>query len=153
MTIIKFLSTGKGILVYLSFMILIMFLLWLLIKKSNKKQYTGNILLIAFFILIGIFFYILTFSFPNTQGVGPRIIPRLLVLILVPLNIYILIGIINNIETPDPQNVKSDLSIIFIVLIVLYMFSMKYIDYYISSFFLYLTMYILGNRKYIIYII
>lgn len=141
------LGKGKGLAVLVLSLLIIMIFLGFLVYHSSKRELMGKILIIAFFFSLSIVFYVLSFVFPGTGEVGPNVVPRLWIFILIPLNFILLI------KTLKEKDFKTEhgniiLVLMFACLLVLYLVSIYYLGYFISSFlFLSIAMYILGYRK------
>ncbi|MCK5519903.1 MAG: tripartite tricarboxylate transporter TctB family protein [Candidatus Marinimicrobia bacterium] len=117
--------------------------------RSDKKYLSGHLLIIMIFIAISILFYILSFSFPSNSQVGPEVVPRLWIFILLPLSLLALVQIFK--EKRENLEVKSgrlDMVSYFIVFLIGYLFVIYFIGYYISTFiFLLIGMRVLGNKN------
>jgi len=149
-TIMAKLASGKSLNLLIIFSFALFLIIWFVLKRSSHRKYLGSIMLPLFFIFLSIIFFIVSYSFPSNEDVGPSVVPRLWIFILIPLNIYLLIDILH--QRKEIKQPKGDQKIVykFIGLLLLYLLSIFYIGYFISSFiFLFLGIYMLGYRKYI----
>jgi len=98
---------------------------------------------------LSVIFFVISFSFPSNEKVGPSVIPRLWIFVLIPLNLITLINIFRNKEAVDHSDEQQKTVYQFIGLLIIYLISIYYIGYFISSFiFLFMGIYMLGYRKY-----
>jgi len=149
MEIFKFFGKGPGFWILLIFMILIVIIATLLIRKSSKKDYAGRIIVPVIFIELAVFFGILALGFPDKgDEVGPAVVPGLWIIGILGLSIFLLIrGLIGH-EEVDPPWGKVSSVIIYIVMIVAYLFFMQLIGYFLATaLFLISGMYYLTYRN------
>ncbi len=128
--------------------ILFLIFLGILFTRMSAIKDIGNIMIPIFFIILALLFLLLSFTFPNDEEVGPSVVPRLWIFILIPLNIILLIKAIRQeAKVETTQHLKIIFS--FVLLLIAYLLSIYYIGYFISSFlFLAIGMILLGYRKY-----
>jgi len=144
------LATGKTLNFLVIFLIILLLVIWFITKRSAKGKYLDGIMLPLFFIALSIVFFLISYTFPSNEKVGPSVVPRLWILILVPLNIFLLIDIFR--KKKEIKESEGNQAIVwgFIGLLLLYLISIFYIGYFISSFvFLFVGIYMLGYRKYL----
>ncbi len=141
---------SKGFHIFLFLIIIIYIAIGFLTYFSKLRYKFGRIMIPLFFIFLSIIFYLITYSFPVNEKVGPSVVPRLWIAFIIPLSLYLLFDILRkdkeNIEIP-----KGDIPIVwkFFLLLVVYLISMIYIGYFISSFlFVFFAMLLLGYKKY-----
>ena len=142
------LAMGKN----LNYLMLLLFLIFLTIAyytgRSKKIKYRG-IMIPVFLILLSFMFFVISYTFPSNEDVGPSVVPRLWIFILIPLNIYL---IISNLKQKGEIAEHSDKKPVykFIGLLIAYLIGILYLGYFISTFlFLFLSLYMLGYRKYL----
>jgi putative tricarboxylic transport membrane protein len=144
------LATGKTLNFLVIFLIIILIAIWFVTKRSAQGKFLNGIMLPLFFIALAIVFFLISFTFPSNEKVGPSVVPRLWILILIPLNIFLLIDIFRKHEETEKSEGNQVVVWGFIGLLVLYLISIFYIGYFISSFvFLFVGFYLLGYRKYL----
>ncbi len=143
------LGTGKEFALLVLLFLLINLIVGFLVYNSRNRKLLSRILIITFFLSLSILFYILSFVFPESDVVGPSVVPRLWIFLLIPLNILLLIKTLTNknkVEEPG-GNVNKVLK--YILFLIVYLVGIYFLGYYISSFaFIFVSMYILGYRKY-----
>ncbi len=143
------LASGKPLQFLLLTVLLILLAVAFLLFFSKKKDYLGQIMIPLFFIFLAFIFFLLTFAFPTNDEVGPSVVPRLWIFLLIPLNLYLLIDVLKKKEKMI-QNGDKNTVFKFVLLLVLYLFSIFYLGYFLSSFlFVFLGIYLLGYRKYL----
>jgi len=144
------LSTGKSLSFLVIFSVIIFLIIWFFVNRSPNNKYLSRIMVPLFFIILSIILFIISFSFPSNEKVGPSVIPRLWIIILIPLNIYLLINILRQKKEIEHKDENKTIVFGFIGLLILYLISIFYLGYFISSFvFLFIGMYILDYRKYL----
>ena len=144
------LATGKTLNFLVIFCIVILLIIWYIINRLTNRKYLAGIMLPLFFIALSIVFFLVSYTFPNNEKVGPSVVPRLWILILIPLNIFLIIDIVSKKKEIEKNAGNQTVVWGFIGLLVLYLFSIFYIGYFISSFvFLFVGIYMLGYRKYL----
>jgi len=117
--------------------------------RSTKRKYNG-LMIPVFFILLSILFYVISFSFPSNEKVGPSVVPRLWIFILIPLNIYLITTILKQKGNIEEISNNKLMVFKFVGLLILYLISIFYLGYFISSFvFLFFGIYMLGYRNYL----
>ncbi len=153
MEIIKYLGSGKGLVFFSLFLVIIFIVIFFAFYKSNKKKYIGNIMIPVAFIEIAVLFLVMSFSYTKREEVGPGVVPRLWAYGIIGLNIYLFIRAIRGKEGEDPKVGHLEKVFLFLVITIIYIFSVKYIGYYIATFgFIFLAIYILNYRRYLIMI-
>ena len=125
-------TTLKRILIGL---VLAYLIIWFLVRQSQKRKWLEGILIPIFFIFITLVFYLLTFTFPNNEDVGPAIVPRLWIFALIPLNILLLVSIILKKEDIQYTSESSKPVFTFVALLILYLLGIHFLGYFISTFF------------------
>lgn len=150
-TILSRLASGNNLKIFIAILLLIYIIMGFLITFSKKRKMLGRIMIPVFFIFLSIIFYVISFSFPNNEEVGPSIVPRLWIFLLVPLNIFLLVGIFRNDKQIEEQKDNMAIVMQFVGLLILYLLSIFYLGYFISTFaFLFVGIYILGYRRYFV---
>ncbi|MBC8184082.1 tripartite tricarboxylate transporter TctB family protein [candidate division KSB1 bacterium] len=134
-------------------------LLLILIIKIMKKQPSGVMVFSVILIGISLFFYYLTWSFPQgslAKSVGPASIPRIWIYTLFVFSLW---QLINTLRKPEEQ-IKKDqqqrigLVIGFISMMVIYLVIINVVGYFISTLlFLVTGILLLSYRKYIFIIV
>ena len=151
---IVFFSEGIGLnlLIFLVLAILAGIGIW--IRRSEKKNYFGNILLPSSLIALSIVFLAITFSFPEEEA-GPDAVPHLWIFWTILLCSGILFQVFRETIEPDPKSGRIGFLLLVVVILAAYYFAMETIGYFLSSFlFLVVLMHILSyKRKLIIYIV
>jgi len=148
-------GSQKNIWFVLAGLVVAVALLSMLILKILKKKPTGVMIFSAILIVIGLFFYYLTFNFPQgslTKSVGPASIPRIWIFTLLIFSIW---QLINTMRKPEEQ-IKKDpeqkigLVVVFVAMMVLYLIIINVVGYFISTLlFLICGILILSYRKYV----
>ncbi|NQT65314.1 MAG: tripartite tricarboxylate transporter TctB family protein [FCB group bacterium] len=143
-------ATGKALIILVIFSVVIFLIIGFVVNRSPKREYLSRIMLPVFFIMLSIIFFIISFSFPSNEKVGPSVIPRLWIFILIPLNIYLLFNILRQKKEIVQERGNTKIIFRFIGLLILYLLSIFYFGYFISSFvFLLVGIYLLEYRKYL----
>lgn len=140
-------AMGKGLNFLIVFLLLIMIAGGYYSGSSLKKKFSG-IMIPVFLILLSIVFFIITYTFPSNEDVGPSVVPRLWILMLIPLNIYLIITTLRQKgEIPGITDKRPVYK--FAGLLILYLIGIIYLGYFISTFiFLFSSLYVLGYRNY-----
>jgi len=110
-------------------------IIWFLIWRSQKKSWLNGIILPLFFIFLSLIFYLLSFSFPSNEDVGPAIVPRLWIFILIPLNLVLLVSILIKKEKIMSTTDSNRSVFKFLGLLVLYLLGIHFLGYFFSTFF------------------
>ena len=144
------LATGKTLNLLVVSLLIILLVIWFITKRSTKGTSLNGIMLPLFFISLSIVFFLISYTFPSNEKVGPSVIPRLWIIILIPLNIYLIIDVLRKKKKIEPKEENNKIVFGFIGLLILYLISIFYLGYFISSFvFLFIGMYMLGYRRYL----
>ncbi len=144
----KFLNTQIGFYIAFSIYVVSLVILGLIISKTPRKKYIGRILIPVGFIELTIIFFLITLGFPKSDQVGPAVVPRLWMGVIVALSLYLLIRGIAGKEGEDPESGRIDTIFLFLGLTILYLLAIQYIGYFVSSvFFVILGMYMLSYRN------
>ena len=137
------------------FLFLFVFLavIWSLTRISPKlRPYTGQILLLAAILWVGILFALITFAFPKPRGMmasatDASTIPRLWTVALVPFALLTLWPMINGKEKPDKPWKDLKLVVYVLVAVVGSLLLFDVIGYYLSSaLFIFVIMRLLKSR-------
>jgi len=143
-------ATGKVLNYFVLLLVFIFVLLIYIINRSSKKPYTSRIMIPVFFIFLSVVFFIVTYSFPSNEKVGPAVVPRLWIFFLIPLNIYLIIDILRQNKKIEVKTGNKKVVFEFIALLIAYLSGIFYLGYFLSSFlFLFIGMLILGYRRYL----
>ena len=145
-----YLGSGKG-LVYFSIFLGVVFCIFVaLLYLTKYRRYIGQALIPIAFIEIAILFLVISFSYAKKGEVGPAIVPRLWAYGLIGLNIYLLIRALLGKDGEDPKMGHIEKVGLFLILSIVYVLSMNYIGYYISTFgFIILAVYLLNYKKFL----
>ncbi len=140
-------AMGNGLTYLVILLLIIMLIGGYFSGRSMKKKYSG-IMIPVFFIFLSFVFFIISYTFPSNEDVGPAVVPRLWIFILIPLNIYlILISLRQKGKVTEIINKAPVYQ--FIGLLTLYLIGIIYLGYFLSTFlFLFLSLYMLGYRNY-----
>jgi hypothetical protein len=143
---------GHGLLMQLVFLAIVLVLVWLAIRPLKKlRPYTGQLLVLASIVWIGLLFYFVTYTFPVPRfaavATTAATVPRFWFYVLIPVTLLALIPMLKGQETPDPRwGSLRRVGTVFGVL-VLSLVSFRYIGYYLSSaIFLVVVMWVLDSR-------
>lgn len=143
------LGKGKELALLVILLIIMNVILGLLIHHSAFKNLLSRILIISSLISVSIVFYLISFVFPESGIVGPAVVPRLWIILLIPLNILLLIKTIKNRNKIKPDKGNTNRVLKFIVFLIVYLIGIYFLGYYISTFaFILISMYFLGYRKF-----
>lgn len=126
---------------------------WVVLRPFKKLHpYTGQILVLAGILWVGVLFFFITFAFriprfANVATTGATI-PRFWFYVLIPVSLLAFIPIMKGEELPDEKSGNLQrVGLVFAVLVVTLM-SFQYIGYYISSaLFLVAVMWLLDSRN------
>jgi len=92
-------------------------------------------------------FLLLTFGFPTGKGVGPAVVPRLWMLLLIPLCVWVSILSAGN-RAAEPGATGGRKVLVFVMMLFLYVVALAWIGYFISTLvFLPVAMTRLGYRR------
>ena len=138
------------------FLVMVVFLclVWGVLKFFPKlRPYTGQILLLAAILWIGILFALITFSFPRPRGMmvsatDAGTIPRVWASALVPFALLTLWPMVTGKEKPDKswKNPRRVAYVLVIIVVSLLLFDV--IGYYLSSgLFIFAIMWLLESRN------
>ncbi|MBC8384835.1 MAG: tripartite tricarboxylate transporter TctB family protein, partial [Candidatus Cloacimonetes bacterium] len=142
------LGSGKNLIFLVLFSVMIFLVIGFTVNRSSKRNFSGKIMIPVFFLLLSIILFIISFSFPSNERVGPSVIPRLWIFILIPLNIYVLIDVLRQKKEIEHHNENKNVVFRFIGLLILYLIGILYLGYFISSsIFLIVGIYMLGYRR------
>jgi putative tricarboxylic transport membrane protein len=135
MEIIKYMGKGIGFYFLLAFMAAILAASVLIVRKSEKKIFTGRIIIPLFFIEFTVVFGILALNFPKARGdeVGASIVPFLWLICIFGLALYLLIRGITRQEEKDPEWGRVGKVFIFLGMTVAYLFIMQLIGYSLAT--------------------
>ncbi len=138
-----------GLYIFIAMLVCMTAILTFLIRKSpTKRQYWGNILIPCVFIALALFFYVITWSFPEEEA-GPSAVPHLWVVVLIILSAFLVFQALTGKVDPDPKSGRLDILGGFIGAVILYLVVMQILGYYIATFiFLVLVMHFLPYKKY-----
>ncbi len=146
-----YLGSGKGLLYFSIFLGALFCAIFLLLYTSKYRRYMGQALIPVVFIEIAILFLVISVSYVKKGEVGPAIVPRLWAYGLIGLNIYLLIRALTGKDGEDPKYGHIEKVALFLVLVVIYVFSMIYLGYYISTLgFIVLAIYLLNYKKFFV---
>ncbi|KQC08635.1 MAG: hypothetical protein APR54_04395, partial [Candidatus Cloacimonas sp. SDB] len=121
------LATGKTLAFLIILFVLILLTGIFLTYGSIERKYQG-IMIPIFFILLSILFFIVSFSFPDNEEVGPSVVPRLWIIILIPLNIFLILNTLRQKGEIEVKNENKNLVFSFIVLLIIYLLGIYYIE-------------------------
>jgi len=146
--IITDLGSGKELAYIIAFLFFLNLVLGIIIYNSAIKNLLSRILIISFFISISIIFFLISFVFPESDIVGPSVVPRLWIFFLIPLNIILLIKTYVNRKNIKQSSGNTNKVLKFVIFLVVYLVGIYFLGYYISTFaFILIGMYYLGYRK------
>ena len=137
--------------ILLIYTVILVLLLLLFRKLPKTRPYVGQLMLLSGILLMGILFYIITFSFKVSKfstGATARTMPQFWVILLVPISIATFFAIIGKNSVPDKKFNRWKLVIMTILLVVASVMLFDYIGYYVSSaVFLVLLMLLMEERR------
>ena len=130
---------------------LIYFGLLLATYLLKREWLTGDTIIAAFLIFLGIFLYRMTLFFPVgklTSTVGPASIPRLWIYGLWFFNLWLIVSVIKHPQSERTSKGNVLIPIRLVVLMIVYVIVIKFLGYYLSTL-LFLTggAYLLNYRK------
>ena len=150
-SLLRYISKGNGLLYFGIFLVVVYFAIFLLLFRSKYKKYIGQALIPVFFIEIALLFLVISVSYTKKGEVGPDVVPRLWAYGLIGLNIYLLIRALTGKDGEDAKYGHVEKVFLFLVLVLVYIFSLEYIGYYLATFgFIFLSIYLLNYKKYLI---
>jgi len=142
------LASGYPFLLFTIGLIAILLIVGLLIYRSNISHVLGRVMVIGFFLIISTILYLQTLTFPVNSEVGPAIVPRLWILMIVPLSLLLLFRTFKRKEKVEANGPRMDIVLMFIGFLVVYLLIMNYIGYFISTFlFIVVGMIYLGYKN------
>lgn len=144
---LKFFSEGIG-LMWLALGVLTVLLgLGILVHRSRMRQYLGNILVPCCLIALSLVFLAFTFGF-RVEEVGPAVIPRLYIFLILVLSGIILMQIFRGKEEVVPKIERTGLLALVTVTLIGYFLAIPVMGYFLSSFlFIVLLLNMLSYRK------
>ncbi|MEA2104404.1 MAG: tripartite tricarboxylate transporter substrate-binding protein [Candidatus Cloacimonadota bacterium] len=144
------LGSRKGSAFLIVMLLLFNLIVGYFVYKSPKRELLSRILIISFFLSLSLLFYILSFVFPESGVVGPSVVPRLWIFLLIPLNLLLLIKTVSDKNIAEEHSGDVNKVLKFILFLAVYLVGIYFFGYYISSFvFVFMSMYMLGYRKFI----
>jgi drug/metabolite transporter (DMT)-like permease len=154
MAFLTYFSEGTGLTLLIVGLIAALAGIGVVVYRSERKQYFGNILLPCSLIALAAIFFAITFSFPMEEA-GPAVVPYLWIFWTVLLCGVILWQIFRGTAEPDPKPGRFAFLALVTALLIVYYFAIQYLGYFLSSFlFLIVVMHVLAyERKRTIYII
>ena len=185
MGVLAYLAGGWGVTVLGSVLVLINLTAAFFLARSRHRKQIGEIMIPFFLISLCLLFLLVTFVFPPSSNVGPAVVPRLWVAVLVPLNLFLAIQAlvrkpavevlgdvivgscdasaggephetVRSGSTPEQEDKAvtipgTRMVFVFTALLLVYLLVMSWLGYFISSFFfVFLGMYLLGYRRYVV---
>jgi len=135
MEIIKFMGKGTGFWLLIIFMAFILSAAIFVVRRSEKKSYTGRIIIPLFFIEFSVVFGILALNFPKASGdeVGASVVPYLWLICISGLALFLLIRGITGHEEKDPEWGRVGKVFIFLGMTVAYLLIMQLIGYSLAT--------------------
>lgn len=177
--VLAYLAGGRGVAVLGGVLVLINLAAAFFLARSRPRKQLGEIMIPFFLISLCLLFFLVTFVFPPSTNVGPAVVPRLWVAVLVPLNLFLAVRAL--VRKPAVEVLDDDTSaggephetvrpgstpeqedkvveipgtkmvFVFAALLLVYILAMSWLGYFISSFvFVFLGMYLLGYRRYVV---
>ena len=142
-----FFSEGFGLNILILLLLAILSGIGIVVRRSHKRAYFGNILLPCALIALSIVFLAITFSFPEEE-VGPAAVPHLWIFWTVVLCGVILSQVLFGEADPDPKAGRIGFLLLIMLMLAAYYFAMQNIGYFLSSFlFLVILMHVLSYKK------
>ncbi|RLC52696.1 MAG: hypothetical protein DRZ79_00765 [Candidatus Cloacimonadota bacterium] len=130
--------------------IFILLFVRIFLNRTSYREFAGGITIPLSFIFLIIIFYLVSLNFPEGTKVGPAVVPRLWMFVLIPLNLYLLVQALRKKTDKDSEKGNTKIVFTFIALLVFYLVALVFIGYFISTFiFIFVSMLILGYRKYV----
>jgi tripartite-type tricarboxylate transporter receptor subunit TctC len=127
-------ASGYPLLILTIGLILILTIVGIVISRSNVSHILGRIMVIGFFLIISIILYLQTLTFPANSEVGPAVVPRLWILMIIPLSLLLLFRTFKRQEKVEANGPRIDIVLMFIGFLVVYLIAMNFIGYFISTF-------------------
>ena len=119
-----------------------------MVHKSHYSAILGRVLVIGFFLIVSILFLLQSMNFPSSSAVGPAVVPRLWIFMLIPLNLLLLFKTFQKNEEVAETGPRVDIVLCFVGFLVAYLFAMQVFGYFLSTFvFIIISLYYLGYRK------
>lgn len=134
MSMMQYVSRGTGLNILIAILISLLFVIWAVVRKTDRKEYLFSILLPCALMFLAILFYAITFSFRDQAVGGPTTIPRIWIYSLIVLSIGLMISVWSGKVAPDKKFNRVGFVFLFVGLLVLYCYSFQYIGYFLSSF-------------------
>jgi putative tricarboxylic transport membrane protein len=142
------LASGFPLLLLTIGFIVILAVFGLLIYRSSVSHILGRVMVIGFFLIVSIVLYLQTLTFPANSEVGPAVVPRLWILMIIPLSLLLLFRTFKRQEKVEANGPRMDIVLVFIGFLVVYLLVMNYIGYFISTFlFIVVGMLYLGYKN------
>jgi len=131
---------------------LILTLFWILFSywtyRSAYSAIVGRVVMIGFFLVVSVIFLVQSLHFPNGSAVGPAAVPRLWILMLIPLNLLLLLKTFRHHSEIAASGPRMDIVMTFVGFLVAYLLVMQILGYFLSTFIFILTgLYYLGYRN------
>jgi hypothetical protein len=135
MEIIKYMGKGTGFWLLIIFMAAVLAASVLIVRRSEKKIFTGRIILPLFFVEFTAVFGILALNFPKATGdeVGASIVPFLWLIGIFSLALFLLIRGLSGQEEEDPEWGRVGKVFIFLGMTVVYLLIMQLIGYSLAT--------------------
>jgi len=147
MAFLENLSGGIGLLLLILSLFAALAVTGVLVYRSGRKQYLGNILVLCSMIAFALVLFAITFSFPMEEA-GPAVVPYLWVFWTILLCSVILWQLFRGTGKPDPESGRLLFLASVISLLIAYYFAIGFIGYFLSSFlFLVIVMHLLAYPK------
>jgi len=145
--IMEYFSEGTGLFIWTIALIIIASGVFLGMKYSKMKDYSGQTLIPLVMIVFSLVLWVKTLDFPSEEA-GPAIIPYLWIFWLILLSMVVLVFCFTGRIDKDPKPGRIGFLGLGVGLVVVYYFAMDYLGYFLSSFlFLATLMYMLSYRK------
>ena len=142
------LASGYPLLLLTIGLIVILTVFGIFLYRSSVSHILGRVMVIGFFLIISIVLYLQTLTFPTNSEVGPAVVPRLWILMIIPLSLLLLYRTFKRQEKVETNGPRIDIVFMFIGFLVVYLLLMNYIGYFISTFlFIVVGMIYLGYRN------
>jgi len=134
MAIINFVQKGPGFLILLFILAALFLIILLTVRRSDKKQYTVQIMIPVFFMELALLFGILVLGFPETDAkVGPGVVPSIWIISILALSLFLLIRVLTGKEDEDPGWGRVSSAGVIIAFVIIYLVLMQFIGYTIST--------------------
>ncbi len=142
------LGEGKPLLLLIIGLSVIIALSGYFVYISGFSNVFGRVMVIGLFLLISVVFYLQSSIFPVSGEVGPAVVPRLWIFVLVPLCLLLLFKTFREKEKVEKGGPRIDIVYTFIGFLIIYLIAMNYIGYFLSTFlFMVLGMIYLGYKN------